>query len=139
MIKRVSTLFFLYLVIIGCNNSGGEAIDEKSYTESRESIEQQERKKPLRFLKVEGDYKKNIVGQTVVKGEITNIATIADYTNVRVKMLFYNKEKKVFENHEKVVEGVVNAGETVKFKAKFRTQQKTDSVSLSIMNASVAL
>jgi hypothetical protein len=109
--------------------------NDVTYEEQKETLEQKERKNPLHFLKVEGDYNKNIIGQTVVKMKIINKASLVSYKNIRVKMLFYDKEGKVFENHEEIFEKQIKPGDYSKLKSKYFAQRRTDSIALSIMSA----
>ncbi len=122
---------------LSCKTNDAKQIDEDDYSKTKQTLEQKEKKSPLRFLKAEGDYHKNIIGQTVVKGTVENTGTVASFKNVRVKMLFYNKEGKLFENHEELMDETIAPGESKKFKGKYRTQEKTDSVAVSVMSADV--
>jgi hypothetical protein len=124
--KKLFSICLLF-VLFSCKNDE-KKFDNVSYEKQKESIEQKERKNPLRFLVVEGDSKKNIIGQTVVKMTIRNTATVVTYKNVRVKMLFYDKEGNVFENHEEVTEKQIAPGEKQKIKSKYFAQRKTDSI-----------
>jgi hypothetical protein len=131
--KKLFSICLLF-VWFSCKNDE-KKFDNVSYEKQKESIEQKERKNPLRFLVVEGDSKKNIIGQTVVKMNIKNTATVVTYKNVRVKMLFYDKEGNVFENHEEVLEKQISPGEKQKIKSKYFAQRKTDSIAFTIMAA----
>ena len=118
--------------------SGSETkTDEQAYTEQKESLEQKEKKHPLQFLHVEGDNKKNIIGQTVIHGTIYNKATIASYKDVRIKMLCY-KDGKMVEEHEDVLDDVIKPNTDNDFKTRYRLPKGTDSIDLSVMSASVA-
>ena len=118
--------------------SGSETkTDEQAYTEQKESLEQKEKKHPLQFLHVEGDNKKNIIGQTVIHGTIYNKATIASYKDVRIKMLCY-KDGEMVEEHEDVLDDVIKPNTDNDFKTRYRLPKGTDSIDLSVMSASVA-
>jgi len=100
-------------------------------------MKQKEKKHPLQFLHVEGDNKKNIIGQTVIHGTIYNKATIASYKDVRIKMLCY-KDGKMVEEHEDVLDDVIKPNTDNDFKTRYRLPKGTDSIDLSVMSASVA-
>lgn len=128
---------FVVMCLLSCNQTKTDKIDEQDYAKTKESLESKEKKSPLRFLKVDADFHKNIIGQTVIKGEVKNIATVAVYKNIRLKLLYYNKEGKLFENHEEVLDGSLSPGDAKKYKAKYRTKEKTDSIAVSVMSADV--
>ncbi len=79
--------------------------------------------------------KRNLIGKTVVTGVIANNATVCSYKKVRIKMLFYNREGKLVENHEEVVDEVIKANNKASFKSRYFTPKGTDSVALSVMSA----
>ena len=128
---------FIILLLTACGSSAEKQTDEKKYTEQKESLEQTEKKHPLRFLKVEGDDKKNLIGQTVVRGTIYNKATVIAYKDVRIKMLCY-KAGKMVEEHEDIIDDIVKPNTDKDFKTKYRLPKGTDSIELSVMSASVA-
>jgi len=132
-------IFLVFLIISVMNSCSGSETktDEQAYTEQKESLEQKEKKHPLQFLHVEGDNKKNIIGQTVIHGTIYNKATIASYKDVRIKMLCY-KDGKMVEEHEDVLDDVIKPNTDNDFKTRYRLPKGTDSIDLSVMSASVA-
>ena len=132
-------IFCAFLVVSVMGSCGGSETktDEQAYTEQKESLEQKEKKHPLQFLHIEGDNKKNIIGQTVIHGTIYNKATIASYKDVRIKMLCY-KDGKMVEEHEDVLDDVIKPNTDNDFKTRYRLPKGTDSIDLSVMSASVA-
>ena len=128
--------FCLYAVILLLSSCAGseKKLDEETYTEQKESLEVTEKKHPLKFLSVRGDDKKNIIGQTVVRGSIHNKATVVAYKDVRIKMLCY-KDGKMVEEHEDVIDEVIKPGTEKDFKTKYRLPKGTDSIYLSVMSA----
>jgi hypothetical protein len=126
----------LMFLLPACGSSE-KTKDEKTYTEQKESLEETEKKHPLRFLSVKGDDKKNIIGQTVVRGTIYNKATVVTYKDVRIKMLCY-KDGKMVEEHEDVTDDLVKPNSEKDFKIKYRLPKGTDSIALSVMRATVA-
>ncbi|CAN5388505.1 hypothetical protein BH10BAC2_BH10BAC2_44450 [soil metagenome] len=124
----------IILLLSSCAGSEKKP-DEATYTEQKESLEVTEKKHPLKFLSVTGDDKKNLIGQTVVRGTIYNKATVVAYKDVRVKMLCY-KNGKMVEEHEDVIDEVIKPGTEKDFKTKYRLPKGTDSIYLSVMSAS---
>lgn len=132
--KRLFPFLFIIAFFAECKN-GDKKFDSTSYEKEKESLEQKERKNPLRFLKVQGESKKNIIGQTVVRVNLTNTASVVTYKNVRIKMLFYDREGNVFENHEELLEKQIHPGERQKIKSKYFSQRRTDSIAFTVMSA----
>jgi len=134
--KYVLGIVSIMLLLSACGNSK-KTKDEQTYTGQKESLEETEKKHPLRFLGVKGDDKKNIIGQTVVRGTIYNKATVVAYKDVRIKMLCY-KDGRMVEEHEDVIDEVVKPNSDKAFKTKYRLPKGTDSIALSVMRAAVA-
>ena len=136
---NMKDLFSTCLIVFSLCSCGGaeKKLDEQTYTAQKESLEQKEKKHPLQFLRVEGDDKKNIIGQTVIRGTISNKATVASYKDVRVKMLCY-KDGKMVEEHEDIIEDIIKPNSDKDFKTKYRLPKGTDSIDLSVMSASIA-
>ncbi len=129
----VFVLLLATVVFYSCKNTG--TTEEQAYAQQKENLAKKEIKNPVNFLLVIGDDRRNLFGQTVVKGTITNKATVTTYKNIRVKMLFYTKAGALVANHEDVYDKSLPAGQSMKFKARYGTPKGTDSVALSVMSA----
>jgi len=133
--KSILSLFVAAIFSLSCGGSN-KKFDEQSYEQHKESLASREKKNPLSFLSVEGDNKKNLIGQTVIRGKISNKATISSYKDVRIKMLCY-KNDKLAEEHEDVIDDVIKPNSTTNFKTRYRLPKGTDSIALSVMSATV--
>jgi len=89
--KRFS-IFCIVFFLTACGSSE-KKFDSQSYEQYKESLAEKEKKNPLAFLTVTAENKKNIIGQTVVRGKISNKATVSSYKDVRIKMLCYKDNK----------------------------------------------
>ncbi len=131
---------FLFLAItissVACNYGKNDAAKEdKNYEKIKETLEETEKKNPTKFIKVEGDKRKNLIGQTVVRGTITNNAKVVTFKDVDVKCCFYSKTGIVLEeDHETIYENIA-PGASAKFKSKYFTPKGTDSVSFKVVEA----
>ncbi len=126
-------------VFTACNN-GEKSAEEKAkdkYEQTKETLEQTEKKNPKRFLSVTGNDKKNLIGQTVIKGTISNKATVASYKDVDVELSFFSKTGALLQRDHEVVYETVAPGNRINFKTKTRTPIGTDSVALNIYGAKV--
>src|SRR4051812_30152433 len=77
------SFFFVVLFFLTSCGSSVNKFDSQSYEQHKESLAEKEKKDPLAFLTITGDNKKNIIGQTVVRGKISNKATINSFKDVR--------------------------------------------------------
>jgi hypothetical protein len=126
-------IFTSILLLTACG--GGQKDADKNYENSKESIEQIEQKNPVKFITVEGEKKKNLIGQTVVNADVHNNAKMVTYKDVDVKISFYSKTGTVLEeDHETVYENIA-PGTSVHFKSKFFTPKGTDSISFKVVEA----
>jgi hypothetical protein len=133
MIPR-SILFFCFVSVFLFSCSSNKKFDEQTYEQHKESIADKEKDNPLKFLLVSGGDKKNVIGQTVIRGKVTNKATISSYKDVRIKMLCY-KDNSMVEEHEDVIEDEIKPNTTKDFKTHYRLPKGTDSIALTVMSA----
>ena len=129
-------LFSLICVIASCK-SDPTAIDSKAYEEQKHQLADKEKEKPLAFLRIKSKHRKNWIGQTVVEGDIINTATVSSYKDVRLKMLCYDKDHKMVEEHEDVLDAVIKPNTGREFKLRYRLPKGTDSIAVSIVSAAV--
>ena len=129
-------LLLLTLAFTACNNKDKAGEKEKDeYEQTKETLEQTEKKAPKRFLTVTGNDKKNILGQTVIKGVLTNNAKVVSYKDVDVELSFYSKTGALLEKDHEVVYETIAPGTTTNFKTKYFAPKGTDSVAMKIVGA----
>ncbi len=135
--KIILSIFSATLLLISCggNSKEANATAEKNYEKTKETLEQTEQKNPTKFLSVEGDKKKNLLGQTVVRVQIANKAKIVTYKDIEVKLTFYSKTGALLEeDHETIYENIA-PGNSVKYKTKYFTPKGADSVAFKVETA----
>jgi hypothetical protein len=133
--KNLLGIILLFLVFSCKEKTKEQKFDEKTYEVVKETLADKEKKNPARFLSVENKNHKNLIGQTVVKGTITNHATVISYKNVLLKLSFFSKTGvKLDEGNETIYEQL-KPSETIKFKTKYFAPKGTDSVAVRVMNA----
>ncbi len=138
--KKSFSLFSIFLsILFSCNTDGEKkaTAEKESYQETKKSLLIKEQKNPINFLIVNGHDKKNLLGQTVVKGVIRNNATIAAYKDVGLKLSFYSKTKALLETDKETVFEVLPPGQSKNFKTKYFAPKGTDSVALEVLAAKV--
>ncbi len=126
----------LLLMVFSCKEKTKEQkFDEKTYEVVKETLAEKEMKNPARFLSVQNKDRKNLIGQTVVIGTITNHATIISYKDVVLKLSFFSKTGvKLDEGNETIYEQL-KPSKTIKFKTKYFAPKGTDSVAVRVVNA----
>jgi hypothetical protein len=129
-------IFFLSM-ITSCNlaEKNKEEKKKQSYEVSKKTIEEIERESPLKFVSVVGKDKKNIIGQTVVKGTIINKATTVAYKNFSIRVSFYSKTGTLLEEDEETIMEQVGPGDEVEFKSKFFAPKDAEEVKLKVVSA----
>lgn len=138
--KKLFALATASIILFSCNdNDAANAAKEKeSYEATKESLAGKETKNPHNFLTVSGNDRNNLLGQTVVKGTITNKATVASYKDVDVKLDFYSKTGTLLETDKETVYEIIAPGQSKNFKTKYFAPKGTDSVALTVTAAKVA-
>jgi hypothetical protein len=124
-------------MIASCNlvEKNKEEKKKQSYEVSKKTIEEIERESPLKFVSVVGKDKKNIIGQTVVKGTIINKATTVAYKNFSIRVSFYSKTGTLLEEDEETIMEQVGPGDEVEFKSKFFAPKDAEEVKLKVVSA----
>ncbi len=128
-------LIFICSALLFACNSGNAVKEKESYNKTKNVLLKKEEKDPAAFIKVNGSSKKNIVGQTVVKGTLINKASIAIYKDVNIQLDFYSKTKALLETDKETIYEILNPGESQDFKTKYFAPKGTDSVGLRVLGA----
>ena len=135
MLKNLIAIFAM-CCLLSCGGNSSSEKDIEKYEATKEQLAKRETKFPIEFLSITSSNKKNLIGQTVVKGTIKNTATVTAYKKVRVKLLYYSQGS-VVENHEEVFDDIILPNNQHSYKTRYFTPKNTDSVSVSIMSAEV--
>ena len=137
MKKIIPGLIIAAVFFAACNSNEKNADEKDKYQQTKESMEQTEKKNPKRFLTVEGHDKRNLLGQTVIKGTITNNATVAKFKDVDVELTFFSKTGALLEKDHEVIYETIAPGSSTNFKTKYFAPKGTDSVAMKIVGARV--
>jgi type IV pilus biogenesis protein CpaD/CtpE len=135
--KQIPVLLFITLLFItACSSNDKKTTDKKdAYEQTKETLAETEKKNPTRFLSVEGHDKKNLLGQTVVKGTLTSKATVSSYKDVEIELSFYSKTGTLLEKDIETIFETIAPGKDADFKTKYFAPKGTDSVALKVMAA----
>jgi hypothetical protein len=137
MKKIIPVLIAVSSVFASCggDEKAEEAKAKDKYEQTRETLEQTEKKNPKRFLTVEGTDRRNLIGQHVIKGTIINKATVAGYKDIDVEISFYSKTGALLEKSHEVIYETIAAGNSTSFKTKYFAPKGTDSIAMKIFAA----
>lgn len=131
----VSILIFAFL-LAACKGSNQYDIkNDNAYEKGKLSVEEIEKKYPERFLLVSGTNKRNLLGQTVVKGTIFNNAKMVQYKDVEVKLSFFSRTGTLLEEDRETIYELIHPGGSAGFKSKYFAPKGTDSVGLKVLTA----
>lgn len=131
---RLFLLMASLMLLYSCKNTSSKTGNDE-YVKTVETLEQTEQKHPARFLSATINDKRNLLGQTVVRGKITSSAKVVTYKDIEIKLRFYSKTGALLEEDAETVFETIAPGATVKFKSKYFAPKKTDSVSIQIIGA----
>lgn len=138
MKKQNILILFSFISLVACNNSDRQSAKAKDkYEQTKETLEDSEKKNPSRFLSVSGHNKHNLLGQTVVKGTLINNAKVASYKDVDVELDFFSKTGALLEKDHEIIYETLAPGISTNFKTKYFAPRGTDSVALSVTNAKI--
>lgn len=132
------TLIFLCLgsIVMSCTDDKEKEIKAADkYEKTKLSLEEIEKQTPEKFISVAGSDKKNLLGQTVVKGKITNNAKMATFKDVDVKLFFYSKTGVLLQEDQEMIYETIAPGATQSFKSKYFAPKGTDSIAMKVVSA----
>ncbi|MFT3979936.1 MAG: hypothetical protein QM687_05660 [Ferruginibacter sp.] len=138
MKKVFSIAASLVISLAACDDKAAkEKETADKYENTKQSLEEIEKKTPEKFIKVTGSDKKNLLGQQVIRGRIVNNAKMATFKDVDVKISFYSKTGVLLEEDKEMIYETLAPGEIKSFKSKYFAAKGTDSVALEVVAAKV--
>lgn len=137
MKKNGVLLAFFFLFFTACSNKVDEKKQADNYEKGKLTVAEIEQRSPERFLAINGSNKKNILGQTVIKGNIINNAKMVSFKDINIKLSFFSKTGTLLEEDQEVVYETLNPGAGKSFKTKYFAPKGTDSVALKVISAKV--
>ena len=136
MKKYAVYILAVFVSLSACStNENEQKASQKKYEEVTLSVEEMEKKSPTSFLKVSGADKKNLLGQTVIKGNISNKAKMVTFKDIDVQLSFYSKTGTLLMEDQEVIYDEVAPGNNISFKSKYFSPKGTDSVAMKILSA----
>lgn len=134
--RNLSVLIACLIFLTACGNNSDFPITEtKNYQKSTETISETEKKHPENFIVVEVKDKKNLLGQTVIKGTVINKAKMVTYKDVEIKLSFYSKTGTLLEEDVETVYEQVSPGSSVRFKSKYFAPKGSSRLEAKVITA----
>lgn len=135
--KKLMAAAFLCIAFFACKDdpSKEKKFDGVSYEKAKETLGEKEKNNPVAFLKIDNRDRKNIIGQTVVIGHLTNNATVCVYKDVDIRLSFFSKTGVKLDEGIETIYETIPPGKTIKFKTKYFTPKGTDSVFVAVVKA----
>ena len=107
---RFPYLIIMLFIFAGCSNSPKYDINENKYENRKEAVSEMERKTPVAFLEAHVQSEKNLLRQTVVRGQLFNKAKMVTYKDVEIKLQFFSKTSALLEEDKDIIYDEINPG-----------------------------
>jgi major membrane immunogen (membrane-anchored lipoprotein) len=133
--KRITPVLMIIALLFTACNSSDKSVDNDKYEQSKETLKETESKNPRRFLTVKARDRKNLIGEKVVKGVVTNNAKVAAFKDVEIEISYYSKTGAFLMSSTDKVYDVILPGKSADFKNREFAPKGTDSVAVKILSA----
>lgn len=140
-------IVFMVVSFTGCD-SGNSTSSSSTYDrpsskvdhsrteyEIKEDLGTRERSNPRKHLSASGTYRKNLWGEFVLEGKISNAATIATFKDVDLHITGYSKTNSEVGTWKETVYEYVKPGRSKSFKIKIMLPKEVKSVNYQVNNA----
>jgi len=107
----------------------------KTAAELRAELLAQEQRAPEEYLDVDGTYRRNLIRQLVLEGDIVSKATMATYKDPVLTVTWYSKTKTEIGMEQYPVYEVLNPHGSTHFKLKTSAPGEVASVAMGISSA----
>lgn len=124
------------LMFSSCDSTEKDTASEKEkYQQAKETLEEKEKKNPVAFLLVNSRDKHNLIGQTVIKGTLSNKAKVCTYKDVELEISYYSQTGTLLLRTNETVYDKIEPGKSAGFKSKEFAPKGSDSVSIKVLRA----
>lgn len=136
MKSYISIIALVAITLPACKSgSSNEKKEKESYEVAKETLAEKEQKNPAAFITVSSKDKHNLIGQTVIKGNLQSKAKVAVYTDIELELAFYSKTGALLEKDTEVIYETLQPGSSTNFKSKYFAPKGTDSIAISVLKA----
>jgi hypothetical protein len=108
---------------------------QKTPEQLREELATEEKGNPLKYLKLDGTMRSNLIGQKVIEGNVKNTASVATYKDVVIAVGFLSVTKDVISTQHFRLNEFLPSNGSKNFKFKTFAPAGTDSFTLTVAEA----
>ena len=109
---------------------------EKTYQDRLLTLKEIENSDPVRFLEADGEYSENFWGDQIkINGRIKNKASVANYKDVIIRVIFYTKTKTVITTEDYVLYEFFLANGTKEFNLRVPNYDHTETIDWKVIDA----
>ncbi len=108
---------------------------KKSEGELREQLKTKEEQHPTEFLSGEISFHDNLIGQSVIRGHVTNSATAATFKDIELTITYISKTGTPISNEIFTVYETLSPGQSTSFKFKTRSPKGTSNCKMVVSGA----
>ncbi len=107
----------------------------KTPTQLKEDRRKKEITNPASYIKTKIKWRKNLVGETVVEGNLVNIATLADFKDPVISITWLSKTNTPLATTSHPLYEYLAAKKTIPYKLKIKAPAKYASIKASVESA----
>ena len=105
---------------------------------SKTELEQREAANPLEYLSVHGKMHKNLIGKKIIKGSVTNMASLASYKDLQMAVIFLSGTQSELQTQQFFVNGTVSPNDKISFRNVFIAPPETAGFKIKVLSATSA-
>ncbi len=120
------------------SKSGLGFSQQKSSPALRSELLQKEKQNPAAYITNDNTWRKNLVGETVLEGTLTNASKMADFKNIVLEVRWFSKTNTLIGTKQLIVYELVGAGKSMKYKLKTSEASKFANVRVNVVSATTA-
>lgn len=108
---------------------------QPSPEEQRTVLSQKEKQNPKLYISNNSDWRKKLIGGTVLEGTLINRAKTTGFKDIVLEVQWLSKTNEVIETKPFTVDDLVGAGKTIKYKLKCSGPSRFGNVRASVVSA----
>lgn len=101
----------------------------------KSELAQKEAKNPLQYLNVHGRMHKNLLGKKIIKGSITNVASVASYKSLQMAVIFLSNNETELQTQQFFVNDFVTPNNKISFRSVFVAPPETAGFRIKVLSA----
>lgn len=102
---------------------------------AKTSLQQKEAANPMQYLSVHGKMHRNLVGKKIIKGTITNLASLSGYKNMEMAITFLSGNHTELQTQLFYVNDIVAPNGAIAFRNVFNAPAETAGFQIKVISA----